>query len=138
MNSFQKVTLPPEYYDPHVYARQFQVDMPSALDMVWQVMSESVYSNGEYIVNVSQPMDSGVEGWPQVIHVAVRRVDTEPVRSWDVLQAIKNRFVGEENEAVEVFPAEARLVNMANQSHLWAFVDPEFRLPFGWSQRMVR
>jgi hypothetical protein len=38
-------------------------------------------------------------------------------------------------EAVELYPAESRRVDSANQYHVWAF--PGQRLPFGFAERLV-
>ena len=45
--------------------------------------------------------------------------------------------MGEENEGVELYPAESRLVDGANQFHLWVFEDETVRLPFGFPERLV-
>jgi hypothetical protein len=35
-------------------------------------------------------------------------------------------------EAVELYPAASRLVDHANEYHLWALDSPEWRWPIGW------
>jgi hypothetical protein len=37
----------------------------------------------------------------------------------------------------EVYPAESRLVDTANQYHLWVFMDHAVRLPVGYRRREV-
>ena len=76
-------------------------------------------------------------GNPEVIHLSIRRLDRGPVHDWRDLQMIKNELVGPENEAVEIYPAESRLVDEANQYHLWVFADPEYRIPFGFHDGRV-
>lgn len=78
-------------------------------------------------------------GWPAMRHFSIKRIDRQPIRDWRHLQQIKNELGGPECEAVEIYPAESRLVDTANQFHLWVFVDPTIRLPFGFfpEQRMV-
>ena len=49
---------------------------------------------------------------------------------WAEKQQIKNELFGENRQAIEVYPAEDRLVNSADVYHLWVF-DKKFRLPFG-------
>src|SRR5262249_1931039 len=61
------------------------------------------------------------------IHLDISRKDEEPCKCWLDFQAIKNQLVGPEFEAVELFPAEERLVNTSNQYHLWVAADPHFR-----------
>lgn len=76
----------------------------------------------------------GGEGWPPMIHLSIKRIDRQPVRDWAHLQRIKNELVGEKNEAIELYPAEDRVVNMANQYHLWVVADPEVRFPIGFHE----
>lgn len=45
-------------------------------------------------------------------------------------QRIKNELLGDEYEACELYPAESRLVDGANQFHLWA-INGQF--PFGFA-----
>lgn len=76
-------------------------------------------------------------GWPEMVHLSIKRVDKDVMRDWRELQEIKNALVGPECEAVELFPAESRLVDSANQYHLWALADPGRRFPFGFGERFV-
>ncbi|KPU84425.1 hypothetical protein JI58_03905 [Marinosulfonomonas sp. PRT-SC04] len=39
--------------------------------------------------------------------------------TWDDLQAVKNAVWGEDANAIEVYPAQSRLVNSLNCRHLW-------------------
>lgn len=41
-------------------------------------------------------------------------------------------------EAIELYPAESRLVDTSNKYHLWGSRDQSFRFPFGWTERDVR
>ena len=59
------------------------------------------------------------------------------MHDWRELQAVKNLIVGPEHEGFEVYPAESRLVDTANQYHLWVFLDPKVRLPVGFREREV-
>jgi hypothetical protein len=49
--------------------------------------------------------------------------------SWDDLQRIKREIGRGEMYAVEVYPRDADLVNVANMRHLWLFDEP---LDCGW------
>lgn len=71
-------------------------------------------------------------------HINIRRRDGGPIlRDWRHFQWIKNQLVGEECEAVELYPAESRLTDEANKYHLYAVLDPTFRFPFGSTKRAV-
>lgn len=51
--------------------------------------------------------------------ISLKRHDRAAVRDWRHLQQIKNEVAGPEREAVELFPAESRLMDTANQYWLW-------------------
>lgn len=75
---------------------------------------------------------------PQGIHhLSIRRFDKAAMRDWRHFQWIKNEICGAEREAVEIFPAESRLIDAANQYHLWVFPDDQ-RIPLGSGSRAVR
>ena len=68
--------------------------------------------------------------------LSIRRLDGAPEHDFRNLQRLKNELAGEETEAVELYPAESRLVDMANQCHLWC-LPPNVRFPFGLPARAV-
>jgi len=86
------------------------------------------------IVRRLQVPDPGV---PDLIHLSIKRNDREAIHDWRDLQEIKNRFCGPEHEAMEIYPAESRLVDTANQYHLWCIDNPIFRWPWGFRERSV-
>lgn len=49
--------------------------------------------------------------------------------TWDDLQRLKREAGFGDQEAVEVFPPDAQIVNVANMRHLWVLPAP---LPFSW------
>lgn len=117
--------------------RTFGCDFNTASRYVDIKSEETLYSNGVYLVDVSPPMRATL-GWPAIIHLSVSRLDHTPIRDWAVMQCLKNIFVGPEYEAMEIYPAESRLVDCAHQYHLWVFNDSKFRIPIGWTTRQVR
>lgn len=69
-------------------------------------------------------------------HLSIRRNDRHWTHDWRHLQRIKNEIMGPEREAVELYPMESRLVDSANQYHLW--VAPEDNgFGFGYFEREV-
>lgn len=74
---------------------------------------------------------------PPIVHLDISRHDGQPICKWRDLQQIKNELVGPECEAVNLFPAESRLVDTAHQYHLWVIEDPTFRFSFGYHHRIV-
>lgn len=92
--------------------------------------------NSRYQVNVRE-VNPGND-WPcPMLWLSIKRLDKEPIHDWRDLQEIKNKIVGPEFEGVEIYPAESRLVDIANQYHLWVFMSPKVRLPFGFTERSV-
>ena len=98
-----------------------------------EIRKDKVFLNSHYQVNVRlirQP-----EGWPcDMVHLSIKRIDKHPVHDWRHFQWIKNELVGEEHEAIEIYPAESRMVDTSNQYHLWVFAEPGVRLPIGFNE----
>lgn len=74
--------------------------------------------------------------WPPVLHLTLHRRDRNPRIDWRHLQRIKNEITSVEHEAVQLFPAENRLVDCSNEFHLWVF-PAGFKVPFGYTERLV-
>lgn len=103
----------------------------------WDADSIEVWSNGRYQVYVRQIGTPFGPTLGPMVHLSIKRNDRNTIRDWRHLQRIKNELVGPECEGVELYPAESRLVDAANQYHLWVFTDPENRYPFGATEREV-
>lgn len=73
------------------------------------------------------------EGWA---YITLKRFDRHAIRDWRHLQSIKNEVTDPEREALEIFPAESRLMDEANQYHLWVLPAGE-ALGFGQNFRSV-
>lgn len=97
-------------------------------------LAGEVWINDLYQVSVFR--DNNAAG-QVLIHLSIRRLDREIIHDWRELQEIKNRLVGRECEAVELYPAESRMVDTANQYHLFCVPDPTYRFPFGFGTRLV-
>jgi hypothetical protein len=94
------------------------------------IAEEALWQNASYMVSRRDIGDGGV-------HLSIKRIDQQPIHDWRDLQRIKNELIGPDCEAVELYPAEGRRVDTANQYHLWGTADPEFRFGFGFTDRMV-
>jgi hypothetical protein len=77
---------------------------------------DEVWKNDEYEVKVMYLGDRGRAG---PMHLSIKRWDKTPAHDWRDLQAIKNEICGWGREGFELFPAEARLVDQADQTHIW-------------------
>jgi len=67
--------------------------------------------------------------------LSIKRLDRRPIMDWRDLQWIKNELLGPEEEMVQIFPAESRVVDTSNQ--YWFFHYPGRRWPFGFRDRLV-
>lgn len=108
-----------------------------AISTFADLQSDKVMLNNFYQVNIRRvPL---TEGWPEMIHLSIKRRDKKPLGTehFRHLQRIKNELIGPECEAVELYPAESRLIDTANQYHLWVLIEPGMRFPFGWTDRLV-
>ena len=93
---------------------------------------EEQYANDKYVVNLRRVPSQNDD--TEMIHLSIRRQDRGAAHDWRDFQRIKNELAGPEWEAVEIYPAESRLVDAANQYHLWCF---PFQLGFGFRERLV-
>lgn len=112
-------------------------DEARARAVMEEELAKPVWKNLAYQVAVgTQPHGNAPDGRPlNLVHLSIRRLDRKPVRDWRDLQRIKNQLLGAECEAIEIFPAESRLIDTANQYHLWGFDHPGVRIRAGWFGR---
>ena len=137
MGPFLPGHLPEAALDVDAIASRFGVSRDVAAQQVQALRQQTVYMNDRYQVNVLRvPMPFG-PACGDVAWLSIKHRDKSPVHDWRALQEIKNRIVGPEHEGFEVYPAESRLVDTANQFHLWVFLDPKVRLPVGFREREV-
>jgi hypothetical protein len=94
--------------------------------------NEKIFINNLYQVNVRKQRPMYPE-WPDMIHLSIKRRDKKPIHDWRHMQRIKNEILGPEYEAIELYPKESRLVDSANQYHLWVFFDEKFTLNVGFN-----
>jgi len=78
-----------------------------------EMMSPEVWLNDLYVVGVERRENGSVSV------LSIRRKDRGWARDWRHFQRIKNDIAGPETEAVELYPAESRLMDTANQFWLW-------------------
>jgi hypothetical protein len=55
--------------------------------------------------------------------LGIAREDGQHIRSWRLLQDIKNQIVGAHRCAIEVYPPEARVTDTINMYHLWVYLE---------------
>jgi len=133
-----RVPLTEEQIREHVdHALRVQPDADPAL--IRKLCTEpqgEIWKNARYVVHVIRHEDAGPNGCA-IVQLSIRRTDRGAAHDWRDFQRIKNQLVGPECEAVELYPAESRLVDTANQFHLWCVEDPAYRWPIGYSQGRI-
>lgn len=108
-------------------------DCTDRVDRRASSMHTAFYESRFYFVGVTEieAADGTDMTW-----LSIRRNDRKAMQDWRHLQTIKNEICGPEREAVQMYPAESRLLDESNQIHLWVY--PEgYRLPFGYAERSV-
>ena len=109
----------------------FEIATPDPKCPPW-AKSNAVFVNSIYQVSVWY-QDHPTFGL--VAHLSFKTHDRQPRHDWREMQRIKNELCGEECEAIEIYPSEARLVDTSNQYHLYVFKD--FKIPLGFNERLV-
>jgi len=71
-----------------------------------------IYNTGDYLVFYSQIDDFK--------HIRIRRHDDEPVHIYKDILFIKNKILGEDVEAIEVYPKMDDFVDNTNSYHIWS------------------
>lgn len=134
MTPFQPAYPIPEQVERTVRELLAQGMQPNqVVDVIMDIHSQEIWLNDCYQVNLRR-FDTPAG---PMAHLSIKRLDKEPIHDWRDLQQIKNELIGPECEAVELYPAESRLVDSANQFHLWVLLDSSIRFPFGFSERMT-
>lgn len=93
----------------------------------------AIYRNSRYQVSVWYE-GSDVHPMGKWIHLSIKDHEKSARHDWRDFQRIKNELCGPEFEAIEIYPAESRLVDTANQYHLFVF---NRTIPFGFRERLV-
>lgn len=87
------------------------------------------FINSRYQVQITQSENG-------MMWLAIVNKDRSARHDWRDFQRIKNELCGEEREALEIYPAESRLVDTNNQFHLFVLPAGE-SIPLGYAERDV-
>lgn len=93
--------------------------------------ANNCFSNGIYQVSKRPVKQSGDEPQPYgtFYHLSIKRIDGEVISDREELQGIKDALLGENCDAAELYPKESRVVDSANQYHLFGYEGESFRYP---------
>ena len=92
----------------------------------------TVWENSRFVVVAR---DCGGTDENRMVWLSIKNADNSARHDWREFMRVKNELVGPEAEAAELYPAESRLVDSANQWHLWCIIGSRF--PFGFAERLV-
>lgn len=95
---------------------------------------DRLFGNGWWTVTVTiMDPEAGMAG---PLHLSIHDRPRSVRHDWREFQRVKNELLGPEREAVELYPAESRLVDTANEYHLWV-LEAGTQWPFGFTQRLT-
>lgn len=103
--------LPPNEFEEISYAEIARTKVNRLPDKAWK--------NNHYVVQLYRCERHVFE--KHCDKIMIRRNDAEPITEWHVLQEIKNKICGEDATAIQVFPPQNELVDVANM--YWLFVE---------------
>lgn len=129
---FQRVSAPEGLTEAQ---RQMIRDLSGLDDEEPEAVFARMVSEHEIWMNSRYQVAIRAQG--QEVHLSIKRLDQLPIHDWRDLQRIKDELVGPECEALELYPANSRLVDTSTQYHLWAVRDPKFRFPFGYTEGLI-
>ena len=150
MQKFERTELVMTGNSPYEESKNIQkrfahFGMKIAMSVAKKIFKEEfnceVYVNDIYQVNVQRNKqadymvrEATMKG--KMTYLSIKRLDKKSIHDWRHLQEIKNELCGEDCEAIEIYPVEKRLVDTANQYHLFVF-PKDTRVGFGWTHRSV-
>jgi hypothetical protein len=91
-----------------------------------------VWRSRDFLVQVFQ--ENGIVGRLSVCRTSLDGDRWRDNIAWDDLQRLKRECGYGDFDAVEVYPADADVVNDANIRHLWIMPNP---LPFAWRKQEI-
>jgi hypothetical protein len=134
---------------PRYYVKKYGMDLATATKISEDMMSQELWENDLYLAQVRRKTGVGffdrteqnannfAASMGEIAHCSIKRIDGSIARDWRHFQQIKNDIFGNECEAFEMYPAESRLTDTANQYHLYVFTNGTVRLPVGFEGRAV-
>jgi hypothetical protein len=112
-----------------------------AIDSWDQLVASECFENDIYFVQLVKNPKDCASGAFTVFLLILSRLDGKPIEDWRDIQEMKNRFVGREVEAVELYPSRSRSFDYMNRTILFCFIghrDTQHpTLPFGSAQRVI-
>ena len=99
-----------------------------------RVADNEIWVNDKYQVNIDRSIIDHNIAW---IHLSIKTHSKTADHDWREFQQIKDELIGPEYEGIELYPAHSRVVDTANQFHIWVLADPAARIPVGWQDGLI-
>jgi hypothetical protein len=93
------------------------------------------YTNSHYLVFVREMVSQYPDKLPNGLHLSMRTRENDTRHDWREMQRVKTELAGPTWEGLEIYPAEDRIVDTANQYHLWCF---PFTFDIGFQSGLVK
>ena len=88
-----------------------------------------VFRSRDFLVQEYEPPSAHVIARLSVCRTSISGNRWKDGITWDELQRIKNECGYGNTDAIEIYPADDDVVNVANMRHLWVL---DSRIPFAW------
>ena len=115
MSNRQKVK-----HDRRSYTGHYSNEAPSR-HMPRPTVSSEHWENGFYYGMIRRHADGAPIGGGEYAVISITATDETARHDWREFQQLKNWLVGPEWEALEMYPAESRLLDPSNRFYLWCF-----------------
>lgn len=116
----------------HDMTTQYGMTRKRAKEILKQTNPDAIFINELYVVSVFKNEKNAFGTDVDVWHLSIRRQDREACHDWRHFQQIKNEICGPEFEGLELYPAESRVLDAANQYHLYVIMAEGAQVPCGY------
>jgi hypothetical protein len=99
-------------------------------------LGAAIFKNSRYQVHIRRIV-AKKQPAPDMVHVSLRRIDRGTLIPYRDIMRIKRELLHPEIELTQIYPAESREVDQANQYHFWGVNDVFYRFPFGFDQGRI-
>ena len=97
-------------------------------------LTGELWQNNLFTVVVDQVLSEERGDAQNAWVLVIANNDGSARHDWRSFQRIKNELTGPESEAIELYPAESRLVDTSNEFFLWVF---DRKIDLGFAKRSV-
>lgn len=116
---FKRVPVPP-YFRSHVERMVAMVSPGLSPAEMKRAVDKKTIEMSKHLIWLSSSHQVTIDPGQEIVHYSIKRIDKQSILSRDVLLGIAQTFSRERRYiCAELYPAESRRVDAANQYHLW-------------------